>query len=146
MHAWCYGSIKTFPADNLRPAHLSTQYIRNIYLISTQYLRRPADLAAAHLRAEVRVPDGRAAEPQLRVRALLAAPGQYCTALYCAVLYCTVQVLRWFLNGAELQPGLVTAMEPVYPLEDKRGVARSLLKLPLTEETLPRYSPNIVSR
>ena len=66
--------------------------------------------------------------------------------LHCTVLYCTVQVLRWYLNGAELQPGLVTAMEPVYPLEDKRGVARSLLKLPLTEETLPRYSPNIVSR
>ena len=70
----------------------------------------------------------------------------YCTVLYCTALYCTVQVLRWFLNGAELQPGLVTAMEPVYPLEDKRGVARSLLKLPLTEETLPRYSPNIVFR
>ena len=61
-------------------------------------------------------------------------------------MYCTAQVLRWFLNGAELQPGLVTAMEPVYPLEDKRGVARSLLKLPLTEETLPRHSPNIVFR
>ena len=57
-----------------------------------------------------------------------------------------MQVLHWFLNGAELQPGLVTAMEPVYPLEDKRGVARSLLKLPLTEETLPRYSSNNVFR
>ena len=66
--------------------------------------------------------------------------------MYYTVLYCTVQVLHWFLNGAQLQAGLVTAMEPVYPLEDKRGVARSLLKLPLTEETLPRYSPNIVSR
>ena len=69
----------------------------------------------------------------------------YCTVLHCTILYCTVQVLHWFLNGAQLQAGLVTAMEPVYPLEDKRGVARSLLKLPLTEETLPRYYPNIVS-
>ena len=38
MHAWCYESIKTFPADNLRPGHLSTQYLYNIYEISTQYL------------------------------------------------------------------------------------------------------------
>ena len=51
-------------------------------------------------------------------------------------------VLHWFLNGVKMtsrDEHLVTEMDPLYPLDDKRGIARSQLNLRLTEETLPRW-------
>ena len=48
---------------------------------------------------------------------------------------------HWFLNGVKMtskDENLVTEMDPLYPLDDKRGVARSQLNLRLTDEKLPR--------
>ena len=56
--------------------------------------------------------------------------------------------LHWFLNGVKMgkeeNDDTVTEMEPVFPLEDKRGISRSLLKYPLSPDNLARVPRQLV--
>ena len=56
--------------------------------------------------------------------------------------------LHWFLNGVKMgkeeNDDTVTEMEPVFPLEDKRGISRSLLQYPLSRDNLSRLPPQLV--
>ena len=50
-------------------------------------------------------------------------------------------VLHWFLNGVRMSskyPGSVTNMDPIYPLDNKRAISRSLLNFRLVDDLLPR--------
>jgi hypothetical protein len=49
--------------------------------------------------------------------------------------------LFWFLNGEKISHDspLVTEMDAVYPLANKRAISRSLLSLHLTEDRLPKH-------
>jgi len=51
-------------------------------------------------------------------------------------------VLHWFINGVRAsakEPERITNMDPVFPLNDKRGISRSMLNWHLIEEKLPRH-------
>ena len=56
--------------------------------------------------------------------------------------------LHWFLSGVKVgreeTEGSVTDMETVFPLDDKRGVSRSLLKYPLSNDNLARVPRQLV--
>ena len=56
--------------------------------------------------------------------------------------------LHWFINGVKIgkdeKDETVTDMETVFPLEDKRGISRSLLQYPLSRDNLSRLPPQLV--